>query len=94
MLRYLFWVLVVSWSMRLLTRLVSQMGRSAQRGEPYVDATNNAVTKKLVRDPVCGIHISEGLALPLRQGNETIYFCSMECREKYLDGSKKFAANA
>jgi YHS domain-containing protein len=70
------------------------MGAGEQHREPYVDATNSAVTKKLVRDPVCGMHISEGLALPLRQGNETIYFCSMECREKYLDGSKRFAANA
>jgi YHS domain-containing protein len=93
MLRYLFWILVVSWSVRLLGRLVSQMGSGAPRGKPYVDVTNDAVSKKLVRDPVCGIHVSEGLALPLRQGNETVYFCSAECREKYLDGSKKFAAN-
>jgi YHS domain-containing protein len=94
MLRYLFWVLVLSWVVRLLERLVAQMGSGAAGGKPYVDVPNDAVTKKLVRDPVCGIHLSEGLALPLRQGGETVYFCSAECRGKYLDGGKKFAANA
>jgi len=94
MFRYLFWVLVVSWAVRLLARLVGQMGAGAQSRDSYVDATNNAVNKKLVRDPVCGIHVSEGLALPLRQGSETVYFCSMECRKTYLEGSKKLAANA
>ena len=93
MLRYLFWIMVVSWSVRLLARLVGQMGSSASQRQPYVDVPNNAVSKKLVRDPVCGMHISEGIALPLGQGNETVYFCSAECREKYLDGGKKFAAN-
>jgi YHS domain-containing protein len=94
MLRYLFWILVVSWAVRLLGRLVNQMGSGAQPRQPYVDVPNNAVSKKLVRDPVCGMHVSEGLALPLRQGSETIYFCSAECRDKYREGEKKFATNA
>jgi len=94
MLRYLVWVLVLSWVVRLLGRLVAQMGSGATGAKPYVDVPNDAVTKKLVRDPVCGIHLSEGLALPLRQGSETVYFCSAECREKYLHGGKKLAANA
>jgi YHS domain-containing protein len=93
-LRYLFWVLVISWVMRLLGRLVSQMGGDTAKRQPYVDVTNDVVSKKLVRDPVCGIHISEGLALPLKQGNETIFFCSAECRDRYLEGERKFAANA
>ena len=78
----------------MLGRLVSQMGGGAARPQPYVDVTNEVVSKKLVRDPVCGIHISEGLALPLQQGNETIFFCSAECRNRYLEGERKFAANA
>ncbi len=94
MLRYLFWILVVSWAVRLLGRLVSQIGSGGPRRQPYVDVPNDAVTKKLVRDPVCGTHVSETLALALKQGNETLYFCSAECRDKYLEGRNKFAANA
>ena len=94
MLRFFFWVLVLSWVARLLGRLVAQMGSAASGAKPYMDVPNDAVTKRLVRDPVCGIHLSEALALPLQQGRETIYFCSADCRQKYLEGGKKFAANA
>ena len=94
MLRYLFWIVVVSWVVRLLGRLVSQMGSGAFEPRPMREASRDAVSKRLVRDPVCGIHVSEGLALPLPQGNETVYFCSAECRNKYLHGEKRFAANA
>jgi len=94
MLRYLFWVLVVSWAVRLLGKLVGQMVGGGNQQRPDIDVPSNAVTRKLVRDPVCGIHVSEGLALPLRHGDETVFFCSEECREKYAEGSKKFAANA
>lgn len=92
LLRYVFWVLVLSWVARLLGRLVSQMGSARPRSPSYVDVPNDAVSKKLVRDPVCGLHISEGLALPFDEGSETIFFCSAECRDKYLEGEKKFAA--
>jgi YHS domain-containing protein len=94
MLRYLFWILVVSWVVRLLGRTVSQMGTAGSEPRPNVDVPTDAVSRKLVRDPVCGIHLSEGLALPFEQGNETIYFCSAECRDKYLKGAKQFAASA
>jgi len=94
MLRYLFWIVVVSWVVRLLGRLVSQMGSGASEPRPKSDAPNDAVGKKLVRDPVCGIHVSEALALQLHQGSETVYFCSPECRKQYLDSEKQFAANA
>ena len=29
------------------------------------------VNQKLVRDPVCGMHVAEGLALPLKQGRRS-----------------------
>lgn len=95
MLRYLFWVAVVWWAASILRRLVNHMGEGAGNSRnPYMDVPNDAVTQKLVRDPVCGMHIAEGLALPLKQGNEVLYFCSAECRDKYLSENRKFAANA
>ena len=94
MFRFLFWVLVVSSAARLLGRIVNEMGKGAQGSQPYVDVPNDAVTKRLVRDPVCGMHVSEGLALRLKQGHELIYFCSAECRDTYVEGAKKLAANA
>jgi len=35
------------------------------------------------RDPVCGMFVSTELPHQLRQGSETIYFCSPECLARY-----------
>jgi YHS domain-containing protein len=93
-LRYLFWLLVVSWSVALLRRLVQRMGREAAKSQPYVDVPGDALARKLVRDPVCGMHLAETLALPLRQEGELLHFCSADCRDQYIKESQKFAANA
>jgi len=91
--RYIFWVLVASWTVSLLRRIVSGMVPSGQKSEPFVDIRSDAVSRKLVRDPVCGMHLTEGLGIPLRDRGELIHFCSTECRDKYVGGTQKFAAN-
>jgi YHS domain-containing protein len=93
-LKYLFWLAVVSWSVALLRRIVGKMASGNVGPKPYVDVPNNAVNQKLVRDPICGMHVAEGLALPLTQGEEILHFCSAECREKYLDGTQRISASA
>jgi len=50
-------------------------------------------SRRLVRDPVCGVHIAEERAIPLRLGDELLYFCSVACRDQYASGNQKFAAN-
>jgi YHS domain-containing protein len=95
MLKYLFWLLVVSWSVAILRRIVGKMvSGNVGTSNPYVDVPNNAVNQKLVRDPICGMHIAEGLALPLKQDGAMLYFCSAECRDKYLNGNQKISASA
>jgi YHS domain-containing protein len=93
MLRYLFWVIVISGCVAILRRIVEKMGSGAS-AKPYVDVPTDAVNQKLVRDPVCGMHLAPGLALPLKQGAETLYFCSAECRDKYENGRQKLSASA
>jgi YHS domain-containing protein len=92
--RYIFWVLVVSWSVAILRGIVNRMGRGVQQSHPSDDVADQTAARKLVRDPVCGMHIAEGLALPLRQDGEILHFCSAECRDKYMSGTQRFAANA
>lgn len=94
MLKYLFWLVIVSWTVAILRRIVGKMMSGNVGPKPYVDVPNNAVNQKLVRDPVCGMHIAEGLALSVKQGGEILYFCSAECRDKYLDGTQKISASA
>ena len=93
MLRYLFWVLVVSWAASILRRIVRNMAGAAPDAHPDLNVQNDAEARKLVRDPVCGMHLAEGLAVPLREGGELLHFCSRECREKYLAGTRRFVAN-
>ena len=105
--RFLFWLLVVSWSVALLKKLVAWMLRgatqnaqSASQQEPEIYGGQSTVgaSRGLVRDPVCGAHVAEVLAIPLREGGQLVHFCSVQCRDQYLltnSGTevKKFAAN-
>jgi YHS domain-containing protein len=94
-LRFLFWVLIVSWSVSLLRRLVNSMGAAATNREQPMDVSSDAVSRRLVRDPVCGMHLAEGLAIAERSSSgEPVFFCSEQCRSKFMDQPRKFAANA
>jgi YHS domain-containing protein len=93
-LRFVFWVLIVSWSVSLLRRLVNSMGAPANGRQQPIDVPGDAVSRKLVRDPVCGMHLAEGLAILEHSGGEPVFFCSEECRNRFMDEPRKFAANA
>jgi YHS domain-containing protein len=93
-LRALFWVLVVSWTLSMLRGLVRKMAGGTSNAHPDRAPRKDAVGRKLVRDPVCGMHIAEGLAIALSDGVESVHFCSLECRERYLHDTSKLAAHA
>ncbi len=88
--RFLFWLLVLSWSVALLRRLVTWMLRGGGAAPPTQDVETSGNTeaagmaRRLVRDPVCGAHVAEVLAIPLREGGELLHFCSVACRDEYL----------
>jgi hypothetical protein len=88
--RFLFWLLVLSWSVALLRRLVTWMvrGGGAAPPTPDVEPSGNTeaagMARRLVRDPACGAHVAEVLAIPLREGGEVLHFCSVACRDEYL----------
>ena len=97
-LRFLFWLLVLSWGVRLLRRIVGGMLRD--QAVPGSQATDDsagipapAASRHLVRDPVCGLHVDETRSIPLREGGELLHFCSPACRDAYAGNAKKIAAN-
>ncbi len=102
-LRFLFWVLVLSWGVKLLRYLVGRMmspGAPAASPPEHMNVAGNAeaagLARRLVRDPVCGVHVAEVLAIPLREGAETLHFCSLACRDQYANANRaqgKIAAN-
>jgi YHS domain-containing protein len=96
--RFLFWLLVLSSSMWLLRRMVSWLLRRAELptqqdlAGPTAAQTAGA-SRRLVRDPVCGMHVDETLSVPLRDEGELVHFCSIACRDAYATTTRKYAAN-
>jgi YHS domain-containing protein len=104
--RFLFWLLIVSWSVALLRRVLARMLRGAMPaqteqgsaagagvGAASGDTQSGVAARRLVRDPVCGMHVAEVLAVPLRESGELVHFCSTACRDKYVNSTQRMAAN-
>lgn len=99
-LKYLFWLLVVSWSVALLRSALRWMmnGRTPSAETDAARAgtgerPHGVSTRRLVRDPVCGMHVAEDLAVPLRDGGALVHFCSTACRDSYASSIQRKAAN-
>jgi YHS domain-containing protein len=70
----LFFFLLIGY---VLFMIVKGFTRKTDRvaGKPEVEEAH--------RDPVCGVFVAEEDAVVGRVEGEKIYFCSMECLEKY-----------
>jgi YHS domain-containing protein len=42
----------------------------------------------MVKDPVCGMYMDPRLALRQEEKGELLFFCSEECRQKYMAARK------
>jgi YHS domain-containing protein len=95
--RFLFWLLVISWGTWLLRRLFGSLLQNAaapqQRAKGSDEPQTSNLTRRFVRDPICGMHVDETLSIPMRDGEELLHFCSIGCRDAYVVSSKKFAAS-
>ncbi len=84
--------------MNFLARIVGGLFRDQNIPAPRTaDASAGipapAAARRLVRDPVCGMHVDETLSIPLREGGQLFHFCSPACRDAYAVNTRKFAAN-
>lgn len=93
--RFLFWVVVLSWSISLLRRFFGWLFKDAAQSQPSSPEAmpTTPASKRLVRDPMCGMHVAEELAVAVRSGSEVLHFCSPACRDAYLRSTQKMAAN-
>lgn len=44
--------------------------------------------EEMKKDPVCGTYLPEDQAVHYRRSGETYYFCSQECKQKFLQAGK------
>jgi YHS domain-containing protein len=91
----IFCALLVFRGVALLLRGIARvLGTSALNSARPADSTCAVPTsseRHLVRDPVCGMHLAEVLAIPLRDRGELLHFCSVACRDKYASRMDKAA---
>ncbi len=50
---------------------------------------DDAAANHMVKDPVCGMYMDSRLAVRLDSRRESFYFCSEECKNKYLGNPGK-----
>jgi len=48
----------------------------------------------MVKDPVCGMYMDSRLAVRLDKEREEFFFCSEDCKKKYLNQSAGAASNS
>ncbi|RPI25780.1 MAG: hypothetical protein EHM61_13525 [Acidobacteria bacterium] len=48
-----------------------------------------ASSKRMVKDPQCGMYLAPELALEMRRSEGSLYFCSKECQENYAKAQLK-----
>ena len=65
------------------SELVSPSGQQQGRARGPRNA-DTPLTGELKRDPVCGTYTAAATSLKQTFGKETFYFCSPQCRDKYV----------
>lgn len=66
-------------------------GRSAQKAAPTppppakeTSSSPRQKAEEMALDPVCGSYVPLSAAVKSAEGGKTVYFCSDDCREKYV----------
>jgi YHS domain-containing protein len=87
MLRFILLSLLLTFLLRALLRLwagfvqgvqgTQDTARSPREGRPPQRSVHMA------RDPICGTFVVPERAHALTDGSEELYFCSVECRDKF-----------
>jgi uncharacterized protein len=76
--RLLFIILAVWLIHWFLSALSGNRRRPASKQKPSRTEGN------MVKDPVCGMYMDPRLAIKHETGKEIIYFCSEECKDRFL----------
>jgi YHS domain-containing protein len=80
MARLILWAVLIVLVVRALSRLL----HGVLEGAGYRREGSPPRSVGLVRDPVCGVFVVPGQALSDGTGSSTRYFCSEDCRRKWM----------
>ena len=80
--RLLIWLIV-----GFLVYTVFQIIRQAVSKPPLTPPEKTSRGEEMVRDPECGTYVPRNDAVKSEVKGKSYYFCSKECRDKYLERS-------
>ena len=81
------WALVIYFGYKFILGFINKQ-KNVRPAQP------TAQGEETRRDPVCGTYVSESDAVIGRNGNESLFFCSMECLSKHKEQlERQHAAN-
>ena len=70
----------------LVSRYIRRRFSQHTFGRPEQHETVN----EMVRDPVCGVYIPVQQTLTIVSNGVRVYFCSEECRRRFVDGGSDY----
>jgi YHS domain-containing protein len=91
---YLIFAVILISVLRAILRIISkgfgelmspgggQSGQSSQSSQ--ASEKQVPLTGELKKDPACGTYIAAATSIQEKVGGETFYFCSKQCRDKYV----------
>jgi YHS domain-containing protein len=81
-------VLFLAWVIYILYRWLRRGAAPAPKPRNYAPPPGQAV-EEMVQDPLCGTWVPLGQAVLLDVKREKHYFCSPECRDRFLAGQRR-----
>jgi YHS domain-containing protein len=88
------WIIAIWWmlSRMLRTARIIQQQKMLQKNQAIIEHEKEKLKQKqqevtpleMVKDAACGKHIEKSQAYQLYQEENTYYFCSWDCREKFI----------
>ncbi len=78
----LFRLLILIVALWVIRRLLGSILGAPKRPQAQQDAAGTP--NNMVKDPVCGMYMDSRLAIRLENRKQSFYFCSEECKNKYL----------
>ena len=83
--RFLILLLLLLVARAIIARIFGTRRKaSGNRSRGRWTRARATVRGRMVKDPQCGIYVATDLAVRTRTKEKNLYFCSEECRDKFL----------
>jgi uncharacterized protein len=91
LLPWIFRILVILFVLRLIGNFFRSSTPQPSQGPRTRSTAVERPGGQLVRDPQCGTYVPMATSVHLVSGRETLYFCSVGCRDAYRKAQSSVA---